>query len=57
MSNRRGRLYLKNIMIAYPGVLGDGLPIPPSGYVFLLDDVGNYLTDGLGNYLVVDWYG
>jgi hypothetical protein len=51
------RLYLKNVCVAYPGTLGDGLPEPPYGYQFLTDDLGNYLTDDLGNYLVVPWNG
>jgi hypothetical protein len=48
---------LKNVMIAYPGVLGDGYPEPPNGWQFLTDDEGNYLLDNLGNYLVGEWYG
>lgn len=51
------RLYLKNLSVAYPGTLGDGLPEPPYGYQFVVDENGNYLTDNLGNYLVVPWNG
>jgi len=46
-----------SIVIAYPGVLGDGLPEPPLGWQFLTDDDGVYLTDDDGNYLIGEWNG
>lgn len=50
------RLWLRNISIAYPGTLGDNLPEPPFGYVFLTDDDGVYLTDDNGLFLIVEWF-
>jgi len=44
-----------NIVIAYPGTLGDGLPEPPYGFMFLVDDEGAYILDDFGNYIVVEW--
>lgn len=37
---------------AFPGSIIGAL-VPPTGYVFLVDDNGAYLTDGNGAYLVV----
>lgn len=31
---------------------GGGLPAPPSGYAYLVDDSGNFLIDDSGNYLI-----
>lgn len=33
------------------GFGGDGLPVPPAGFVFLTDSDGAYLTDQDGAYL------
>lgn len=41
-----------NVRIAYPGILGAGLPVVPPGFMLLTDDNGNYLTDDNGNYLM-----
>lgn len=46
---------LRNIVIAYPGTLGDGLPEPPFGFLFIVDDIGRYITDDDGNFIVVEW--
>jgi hypothetical protein len=32
---------------------GGGLPTLPSGYLFLVDDSGNYITDDDGNFIIV----
>lgn len=47
----RRHLYGRNVSVAYPGRLGDEL-VPPAGYVFLTDDLGVYLTDEAGWFLV-----
>ena len=44
-----------NLITAYPGTLGDGLPEPPFGYWFVLDDLERYVTDDFGNFIVVEW--
>lgn len=44
--------YSLNLSVAYPWTLGDEL-IAPSGWVFLIDDIGNYLTDEAGLFLIV----
>lgn len=49
------RLFLRNLSVAYPGTLGDNLPEPPFGYMFITDDVGNYIVDDFGNFIVVEW--
>jgi hypothetical protein len=39
--------------IAYPGNITP-FPVPsPPGFVLLIDNEGNYLTDDNGNYLIV----
>lgn len=53
----RKRLYLKSLSIAYPRPLGDGMPEPPYGYMFLVDENGVYLTDDNGNFLIGPWNG
>ena len=30
-----------------------GLPSPPAGYAYLVDDAGNYILDDAGNYILV----
>lgn len=30
-----------------------GLPAPPAGYAYLVDDAGNYILDDAGNYILV----
>lgn len=50
------RSLLLDVVIAYPGTLGAGLPDPPYGWVFLTDDNGVYLTDDAGNFLIVEWF-
>lgn len=51
----RRRLML-SVSVAYPGNLGNGLPEPPFGWVFLTDDDGVYLTDDNGLFLIVEWF-
>lgn len=36
---------------SYPGSLGFG--VPPKGFLFLIDEGGNYLTDDDGVFLIV----
>lgn len=55
MSRLRQRLLL-SLSVAYPGRLGDNLPEPPFGFVFLTDDNGVYLTDDNGSFLIVEWF-
>lgn len=43
------------IVVAYPGTLGDDLPEPPYGWLLVVDDLGRYITDDLGNFLIVEW--
>lgn len=54
---RLSNLYIRNIQVAYPWSLGDGLPEPPFGFQFLTDESGVYLTDDNGNFLVGNWNG
>lgn len=49
------RILTGNFVVAYPGTLGDGLPEPPYGYVFVVDDLDRYVTDDAGNFIVVEW--
>lgn len=51
---RRGLL---RFVVAYPGMLGDGLPEPPFGWQFVVDDLGRYIIDDNANFLVVEWHG
>lgn len=50
IKGRRGLML--HARLAYPGVLGGGLPVPPPGAMFLTDDNGVFLTDDEGRYLV-----
>jgi hypothetical protein len=50
------RSLLLSVSVAYPGVLGDKLPEPPFGFVFLTDDAGVYLTDDDGRFLIAEWF-
>lgn len=50
IKGRRGLML--NTRLAYPGILGAGLPVVPPGFMLLTDDNGNYLTDDNGNYLL-----
>lgn len=36
-----------------PVAVSSGPPAPPSGYAYLVDDLGNYMLDDLGNYILV----
>lgn len=50
IKGRRGLML--NVKIAYPGILGGGIPVVPLGFMLLTDDAGVYLTDDNGNYLI-----
>lgn len=55
MSRLRQRLLL-SLSVAYPARLGNDLPEPPFGWVFLTDDAGVYLTDDNGAFIIVEWF-
>lgn len=44
-----------DLIVAYPGTLGDGLPEPPFGWRFIVWDDGSYIVDDFGNFLIVEW--
>lgn len=33
--------------------IASGIPDPPTGYAYLVDDAGNYILDDAGNYILV----
>lgn len=34
-------------------IISSGLPTPPAGYAYLIDDQGRYILDDLGRYILV----
>jgi hypothetical protein len=34
-------------------IISSGLPAPPSGYAYLVDDQGRYILDDQGKYILV----
>lgn len=52
VSTKGRRSLMLNVRMAYPGILGAGIPSVPPGFMLLTDDNGVFLTDDNGNYLM-----